>query len=114
MSDTALYRLVDGERMEIPRDEAATIREEWATAEAGPARWDVPKLVIIRRLAAVGKLRAAYAALKLEAPIGNLTDAELALRESWNAADVVYSDEAPARALFAAIGADPDEILARP
>ena len=114
MSDTALYRLVDGERMEIPPEDADVIRAEWAAAEAVPVRWEVPKLVIIRRLTALGILRDAYTALKLDAPIDALTDDELALRESWAAADVVFNDEAPARALFSAIGADPDEILARP
>src|SRR5262249_23539900 len=63
----------------------------------------VPRLAIIDRLIAAGKLESALTAL------GNDT----ALQARWNAATAVYADDASALALLAAIDADPAVILAR-
>ncbi len=51
-----------------------------------PRKMEVTKLRLVESLAALDKLRAAYALLKLEAPLADLTDAELVLRERWQAA----------------------------
>ena len=51
-----------------------------------PRKMEVTKLRLVEALAALGKLRAAYGLLKLEAPLADLTDAELVLRERWLAA----------------------------
>jgi hypothetical protein len=69
-----------------------------------PARRMVPKSLIIERLNAAGRLAAAKAVL----------DADLYTRERWYAPDrpALYFDDAEALALLAAIGADPDVIMA--
>ncbi len=63
----------------------------------------VPKRLMVDRLQAVGKLEAARAALDA---------APLYVQERWNTRMVVNGDDPTARALIAAIGADPDAILA--
>jgi hypothetical protein len=108
------HRLVNGREVALTEAEiAARAAEEAAFVPPAP-RWDVPKLVVIDRLRAAGKLRLAYMALRLQAPVEDLSDDELALRERWNAARDLASDDADARAFFTAIGADAAEILARP
>jgi hypothetical protein len=64
----------------------------------------VAKSAIVERLNAAGLLAAAKAVL----------DADLYARERWYAPDkpAIYADDAEALALLAAIGADPDVILA--
>lgn len=108
------HRLVNGREVPLTEAEIAARAAEEAAYVAPPKRWDVPKLVVIERLRAAGLLRVAYLALRLEAPVANLTDDELALRERWNAARDLGSDDADAIAFFRAIGADPDVMLARP
>lgn len=63
----------------------------------------VPTRVIVDRLQAAGKLALARAALD---------NADLYLRERWNTRAAIYADDADARALLAAIGADADAVLA--
>jgi hypothetical protein len=63
----------------------------------------VPKLKIVDRLQAAGKLEAARAALD---------SANLYTRERWNTRDSIYADDESAIALLNAIGADPGTILA--
>lgn len=79
-----------------------------------PQPYAVSKLLVVARLTEVGKLRAAYTALKLEAPMSELSDDELALRETWLAATEVINTDQRARLLLQAIGADVDAILAPP
>lgn len=74
-----------------------------------PPRWPVPKLAIIERLHAAGRLVAANAALN-----GAGSADAILLAERWYQAREVWSDDARARQFLAAIGADPDAILARP
>ncbi len=71
---------------------------------APPARWLVPKLTIVDRLIAAGQDDAAFQALAADAR----------KQRRWDAATDVWSDDADALALLAAIGADPAVILARP
>lgn len=82
-------------------------------APPAPASWEVPKLLLVDRLIAAGRLRQAYAALRLDDPATALSDGELALRERWKAAVTLRSDDADVRSLLTAVGADPDAILAR-
>lgn len=56
---------------------------------APPPLSTISKIRLVESLAAMGKLRQAHAALKLDAPMDGLTDAELALRERWNAAHTI-------------------------
>ncbi len=101
---------------------ADTARQRWdgtALVPYGPpapeaAPYEVPKLAVIDRLVAAGLLRSARAALKLGRPDDELSDAELALRDRWDAATAIRSDDAEVRVFLAAIGADPDIILAKP
>ena len=82
-------------------------------AEPPPApAYEVPKLLVVTRIGNAGLLRDARAALKLGRPDADLTDAELLLRDRWDAAVSIRSDDAEVRGLLAAIGADPDAILA--
>ena len=108
------HRLVNGVKVLLTEAEIAARAAEEAAQPARVTRWEVPKLRIVERLRDAGVLRAAYMGLKLEASIADLTDAELAMRERWNAADAIKSDDADALALLRAIGADPAVILARP
>ncbi len=62
----------------------------------------VSKITIIRRLQAAGKFDAALTALKANA----------LLYELWLAVSAIRSDDTQARALFAAVGADPDAMMA--
>lgn len=110
----APHRLVNGRVVPLTAAEIAERAAEEAAFVPAPARWEVPKLKVIERLAAAGRLRTAYAALKREAPIADLSDAELALRERWDAATALFNDDADVRAFLTAIGADPAVILARP
>lgn len=71
--------------------------------KAPTSRGLVPKAVIIDRLHGAGLLEAARIALD---------SADLYTRERWNVRDAIYSDDATAIALLAAIGADPTEVLA--
>jgi len=108
-------RLVNGVEVLLTEDEIAAIAaEEAAIAARPPPRWEVPQLVVVDRLVSAGKLRAALAALQMDASADALSDAELVLRERWRAASALYSDDADAIAFFTAIGADAAAILARP
>ena len=66
--------------------------------------WPVPKLTVVERLIAAGKLA------KADAALGQAT---LAIRKRYEAAEVIMSDNADAIALLTAIGADPAVILAK-
>ena len=98
---------VDGEERPMP----ASL---WAAMPKAPAaaRYLVPRLLILDRLTTAGKLRAALNALKLDAPVLTMTDADLRLRERWLAATAIYSDDPEAIALIRGVGADPAVILA--
>ena len=71
----------------------------------------LPNWLFARLLRHVDRLSAARA---WGVPAEDLTDGELAMREMWKAVADLYSDDENARGLLAAIGADPDVILARP
>lgn len=120
MSDTDIvipeppHRLVQGVKVPLTEAEIAARAAEEAAYVQPADRWEVPQLLVLRRLIAAGKLRHAMIALRMEAPAVDLTDAELALREMWKAAAALNSDDADAIGFFRAIGADPDAILARP
>lgn len=108
------HRLLNGVVVALTGVEiAARAAEEAAYVKAAP-QWEVPQLVVVRRLTAAGLLRTALAGLKLDEPAADLTDAELTLRESWRAAATFYSDDPDVVAFLTAIGADPAVILARP
>lgn len=108
------HRIVNGVMVLLSKDEITALAAEEAARPPRVVRWEVPQLLVVRRLIAAGKLRDALAALQLDAPAEKLTDAELALRESWRAASAINSDDPDALALLAAIRADPSVILARP
>ena len=77
----------------------------------------VSRATIILRLQAVGKLRAAYIALKLDDPVASISDAELVAREQWRSDAPIYSDNVSVRMLLdgldlASVGSSTDAILA--
>ena len=74
----------------------------------------LPKLLVVERISAAGKLRDARAALRLGVADSALTDAELVLRERWQAAQDVASDDADMRHMLTVLGLDPSVILAAP
>lgn len=110
-----LYELIDEGGAVIERrayPEAVTVgdgaagefaRMRLAAEQPGPARHLVPKLLVVDRLIAAGKLSDAVAALAASS---------LAIQQRWAAASQIYSDDPDALALLAAIGADPETILA--
>ena len=76
-----------------------------------PPPGEITKLRLVEFLGASGKLREAMALLKLEAPVADLTDAELLLRERWLAAqrlDLLSPEVAP---LLQAIGIEPASLI---
>lgn len=75
--------------------------------------WMVDKLIVIERLGALGKLRIVREALKMEAADSTLTDDELLLRDRWNAAQMIASDDAQIRGFLHAVDIDADDILAK-
>lgn len=108
------HRLVNGIVVPLTANEIAALAAEAAAYVRPAPRWEVAQLIVVRRLIAAGLLRDALAALRLDAPADDLSDAELALRESWRAATALYSDDAEVIGFLRAIGADPAVILARP
>lgn len=72
----------------------------------------VSKLLLVERIGAASKLRDARAALKIGRPDAELTDAELLLRERWEAASTIGQDDAQVRSFLTALALDPDVILA--
>lgn len=72
----------------------------------------VAKVLLIERLAAVNKLRDLRRVLRYGVADGDLTNPELSLRERFDAATSVASDDGELLYLLAIIGADPVEILA--
>lgn len=72
----------------------------------------VSKLVVVERIGAASKLRNARAALKIGRPDAELSDAELLLRERWEAAGMIAQDDAQLRGFLTALALDPDVILA--
>ena len=72
----------------------------------------IPKLRVVERIGAAGKLRDARAALKIGRPDDELSDAELLLRERWEAATTIAQDDAQLRGFLATLDLDPDQILA--
>jgi hypothetical protein len=71
----------------------------------------VSKLLVVERVGAAGKLRDARAALKIGQPDAELSDAELLLRERWEAAATIAQDDVQVRGFLAALGLDPELIL---
>lgn len=88
---------------ELVADDDAELLALFASRAA--TGYPVPRLLVVERLQAAGKLAAARSALD---------NAPLLAREKWNAAQVVMSDNPDALALLLAIGADPAVILAQP
>jgi hypothetical protein len=72
----------------------------------------IPKLLVVERIGLAGKLRDARAALKIGRPDDELSDAELLLRERWEAASTIAQDDAQLRGFLATLDLDPDKILA--
>lgn len=64
--------------------------------------YTISKYTIITRIQAAGKFEAALAVLK----------SDDLLYEKWSSVAVIMSNDQPARDLFAAVGLDPDVILA--
>lgn len=77
-----------------------------------PAPPLIPKLRVVERIGVAGKLRDARAVLKIGHPDDELSDAELLLRERWEAATTIAQDDAQLRGFLATLGLDPDAILA--
>lgn len=88
---------LNGKLMTVPTDEV----------------WSVPSYVVVQRIAAAGKLRYALMALKVGASLIDMTDAEIALRERWNKASELNSNDPDVIGLLTAIGLDPAAILAK-
>lgn len=78
------------------------IAAAWAALVAFTPYHLVPKIIVMRRLQALGKLEDAINALR----------ADIVLYELWSAVSEIRSDDPNARALLMAIGAKPDDILA--
>lgn len=106
------WDLVEGEAFAVATDsiEGLVLAEDGqslrpGTSEELSSRRLVSKSLIVERLNAAGLLAAAKAAL----------DANLYARERWYAPDkpAIYADDAEALALLAAIGANPEIILAQ-
>ena len=72
----------------------------------------VSKAVVVDRLAAAGKLRAVRVGFKHGVADDQLDDAALHLRERYETATFFASDDAGVRAVLAAAGLDPDQVLA--
>jgi hypothetical protein len=72
----------------------------------------ISKLLLVERIGIAGKLRDARAALKIGRADAELSDAELLLRERWEAASTIAQDDAQVRGFLAALGLEPDAILA--
>ena len=88
--------------IEVPRNPTlAELQAELQAMKAGDGKTYVRKLLILQRLAAVGKAEAALSALKAD---------ELQY-EMWSAATEIDYDDPAVRGLIADVGADPDEIL---
>lgn len=76
--------------------------------------YPVPKVLIVERLSRAGLLRTAREGLKMDAPLTDLTDAEILLQEQWNSATQFMSNDPTVRAFLSKINANPDQILADP
>lgn len=72
---------------------------------------EVSKIRLVEALAAAGKLRQAYALLKLDLPAADLTDAELALRERWNAAHTLNLLSLEVTPFLFALGITPESLI---
>ena len=81
---------------------------------SAPLPWLVSKLIIVDRLGAMGKLRAARTALKLGVADSLLSDAELLVRDRWDSAVAIGSDDSDMRTVLGTIGVNADAILAVP
>jgi hypothetical protein len=87
--------------------------EPFTPPDPGPAPPPlIPKLLVVERIGVAGKLRDARAALKIGRPDDELSDAELLLRERWEAATTIAQDDAQLRGFLATLDLDPDQILA--
>lgn len=85
-----------------PTDEEIEAEAEVQRQKASNPAWSVSKLTIINRLSAAGKFEVALTALRADA----------LLYEKWLAVSALRSDDVNARALFTAVGADADAMLA--
>lgn len=76
--------------------------------------YDVSALLLTDRLAHAGLLRTALGALKLDADLADLNDAELVLRERWRSAVSFRNTDQDVRTFLQAIGGDVDALLGPP
>lgn len=79
-----------------------------------PQPYDVSALLLTDRLAQAGLLRTALTALKLDAPLADINDEELVLRERWRSAASFLNTDQDVRTFLGAIGGDVDALLAPP
>jgi hypothetical protein len=80
-------------------------------SQPAPPPGEITKLRLVEVLGAIGKLREAYALLKLDAPIADLTNAELLLRERWLAAQTLNLLSPEVAPLLQAIGIEPTSLI---
>ena len=91
---------------------AALVIEAPEAPATPPAPLFIEKLILVERLGAAGLLRQALTALGRGEPDSALTDAQLLLRERWDAAQRIAKNDAMVRDFLAGLGADPDALLA--
>lgn len=89
---------IDGVAVAIPAGLASSL----PAVDTAPVLWSVHKLVLVDRLIAAGLADAANAALNAN-PISKMR---------WDAASEINSDDAAVRGFLAAIGGNPDSLLA--
>jgi hypothetical protein len=80
-------------------------------SQPAPPPGEITKLRLVEVLGAIGKLREAHALLKLDAPIADLTNAELLLRERWLAAQTLNLLSPEVAPLLQAIGIEPTSLI---
>jgi hypothetical protein len=97
-------KVIEPYEVDLTPEEEATVRAEWEQNAPAPSRRRVPKQLIIARLNDAGKLDAANAAL----------EADVYAKARWYTPgqDTVFADDPDTVTMLAAIGADPDTILA--
>jgi hypothetical protein len=72
----------------------------------------ISKIRLVEVLSAMGKLRQAYTLLKLDASINDMSDAELALRERYKAAQIIDLSLPEVASVLSALKVSAEDILA--